>query len=177
MKKLLFIAEPLSSFVIKKDSTLAMMKAAQKRGCEIWHCDIHNLKSINSLIQTDCKQIEITSHDGSWFKELNSQIQKLSEFDAIIMRKDPPFDLSYVTATWFLSQACLEGAKVFNAPDALRNHSEKLALLEFMKFAPPTIVSHDLADIKAFHQFHQDVIIKPLDVWAVKVFSGCKRMR
>jgi glutathione synthase len=115
------------------------------------------------LIQVDCKQIEIISHDGSWFKEVNSQIQKLSQFGAIIMRKDPPFDLSYVTATWFLSQACLEGAKVFNAPDALRNHSEKLALLEFMKFAPPTIVSHDLADIKAFHQQYQDVIIKPLD--------------
>jgi glutathione synthase len=163
MKKLLFIADPLSSFAIKKDSTLAMMKAAQKRGYEIWHSHIHNLKSINSLIQADCNQIEITSHDGSWFKELNSQIQKLNQFDAIIMRKDPPFDLSYVTATWFLSQACLEGAKVFNAPDALRNHSEKLALLEFMKFAPPTIVSHDLADIKAFHQQYQDVIIKPLD--------------
>jgi glutathione synthase len=163
MKKLLFIADPLSSFAIKKDSTLAMMKAAQKRGYEIWHSHIHNLKSINSLIQADCNQIEITSHDGSWFKELNSQIQKLNQFDAIIMRKDPPFDLSYVTATWFLSQACLEGAKVFNAPDALRNHSEKLALLEFIKFAPPTIVSHDLADIKAFHQQYQDVIIKPLD--------------
>jgi glutathione synthase len=163
MKKLLFIADPLSSFVIKKDSTLAMMKAVQKRGYEIWHCHIYNLKSSNSLIQADCKQIEITSHDGSWFKEVNSQIQKLSQFDAIIMRKDPPFDLSYVTATWFLSQACLEGAKVFNTPDALRNHSEKLALLEFMKFAPPTIVSHDLADIKAFHQQYQDVIIKPLD--------------
>jgi glutathione synthase len=163
MKKLLFIADPLSSFAIKKDSTLAMMKAAQKRGYEIWHSHIHNLKCINSLIQADCKQIEITSHDGSWFKELNSQIQKLNQFDAIIMRKDPPFDLSYVTATWFLSQACLEGAKVFNTPDALRNHSEKLALLEFMKFAPPTIVSHDLADIKAFHQQYQDVIIKPLD--------------
>ena len=79
------------------------------------------------------------------------------------MRKDPPFDSNYVTATWFLSQACLEGAKVFNAPEALRNHSEKLALLEFMKFAPPTMVSHSLADIKAFHQHHQDVIIKPLD--------------
>ena len=163
MKKLLFIADPLSSFAIKKDSTLAMMKAAQKRGYEIWHSHIHNLKSINSLIQADCNQIEITSHDGSWFKELNSQIQKLNQFDAIIMRKDPPFDLSYVTATWFLSQACLEGAKVFNAPDALRNHSEKLALLEFMRFAPPTIVSHDIADIKAFHQQYQDVIIKPLD--------------
>jgi glutathione synthase len=94
---------------------------------------------------------------------VNSQIQKLNQFDAIIMRKDPPFDLSFVTASWFLSQACLEGAKVFNAPDALRNHSEKLALLEFIKFAPPTIVSHDLADIKDFHQQYHDVIIKPLD--------------
>ena len=163
MKKLLFIADPLSSFVIKKDSTLAMMKASQQRGHEIWHCQINHLKSIDSLVQADCKQIEITAHDGSWFKEVKTQVQKLCEFDAIIMRKDPPFDLAYVTATWFLSQACLEGAKVFNAPDALRNHSEKLALLEFMKFAPPTLVSHDLADIKAFHEQYQDVIIKPLD--------------
>jgi glutathione synthase len=163
MKKLLFIADPLSSFVIKKDSTLAMMKTSQQRGHEVWHCHIQDLKSIDSLVQADCKQIEITAHDGSWFKEVKTQAQKLCEFDAIIMRKDPPFDLAYVTATWFLSQACLEGAKVFNAPDALRNHSEKLALLEFMKFAPPTVVSHDLADIKAFHQRHQDVIIKPLD--------------
>jgi len=163
MKKLLFIADPLSSFVIKKDSTLAMMKASQQRGHQVWHCQIDQLKSIDSLVQADCKQIEITAHDGAWFKEVKTQVQKLCEFDAIIMRKDPPFDLAYVTATWFLSQACLEGAKVFNAPEALRNHSEKLALLEFMKFAPPTIVSHDLADIKAFHQLHQDVIIKPLD--------------
>jgi glutathione synthase len=163
MKKLLFIANPLSSFVIKKDSTLAMMKTSQQQGHEVWHCHIDNLKSIDSLVQADCKQIEINAHEGSWFKELRTQVQKLCEFDAIIMRKDPPFDLAYVTATWFLSQASLEGAKVFNAPDALRNHSEKLALLEFMKFAPPTIVSHDLADIKAFHQLHQDVIIKPLD--------------
>ncbi len=163
MKKLLFIADPLSSFVIKKDSTLAMMKASQQRGHEVWHCQIDHLKSIDSSVQADCKKIEITAHDGSWFKEMKTQVQKLCEFDAIIMRKDPPFDLAYVTATWFLSQACLEGAKVFNAPDALRNHSEKLALLEFMKFAPPTIVSHDLADIKAFHDRHQDVIIKPLD--------------
>jgi len=163
MKKLLFIADPLSSFVVKKDSTLAMMKVSQVRGHEVWHCHIHDLKSIDSLAQADCKQIAIIAHDGAWFKEVKAQVRKLYEFDAIIMRKDPPFDLAYVTATWFLSQACLEGAKVFNAPDALRNHSEKLALLEFMKFAPPTVVSHDLADIKAFHQHHQDVIIKPLD--------------
>jgi len=163
MKKLLFIADTLSSFVIKKDSTLAMMKASQQRGHEVWHCHIQDLKSIDPLVQADCKKIEITAHDGSWFKEVRTQVQKLREFDAIIMRKDPPFDLAYVTATWFLSQAYLEGAKVFNTPEALRNHSEKLALLEFMKFAPPTAVSHDLADIKAFHQLHQDVIIKPLD--------------
>lgn len=163
MKKLLFIADPLSSFAIKKDSTLAMMKVSQQRGHEVWHCHIHNLKSIDSLVQADCQQIEITAHDSSWYKGVRTQTQRLCEFDAIIMRKDPPFDSGYVTATWFLSQACLEGAKVFNAPDALRNHSEKLALLEFMSFAPPTIVSHDLADIKAFHQYHQDVIIKPLD--------------
>ncbi len=69
MKKLLFIADPLSSFVVKKDSTLAMMKSSQQRGHEVWHCQIDHLKSIESLVQANCKQIEITPYEGSWFKE------------------------------------------------------------------------------------------------------------
>lgn len=163
MKKLLFIADPLEGFAIEKDSTLAMMKACQSSGHQIWHCQIQNLKTVNACVQATCAQIKLTSDLGAWFKRVTSECLKLSDFDAVIMRKDPPFDISYVNATWLLSQACREGAKVFNHPEALRNHSEKMALLEFMQFAPPTIISHDLADIQAFHQEFQDIIIKPID--------------
>lgn len=163
MKKLLFIADPLEGFAIEKDSTLAMMKVCQSARYQVWHSQIQDLKALNSFVQANCTQIKLIQDTGAWFKKITSECLKLSDFDAVIMRKDPPFDISYVNATWLLSQACKEGAKVFNHPEALRNHSEKMALLEFMQFAPPTIISHDLADIQAFHEEFQDIIIKPID--------------
>lgn len=161
--KFLFIADPLNSFAVKKDSTLAMMDAAQAAGHEVWHCHVHDLKSIDGLMKARCQQIKVARHQSDWYQQVVDDTLHLPSFDAVIMRKDPPFDVSYVTATWFLSEAVRQGAKVFNCPEALRNHSEKLALLEFLEFAPPTIISHDLEDIKAFHRQHQDIIIKPLD--------------
>jgi glutathione synthase len=163
MRKILFIADPLIEFAIEKDSTLAMMDACQRAGYQVWHCHTHDIKSIESSIWANCLQIQVSRGDKRWFVPLQTETKRLAHFDAVVMRKDPPFDLAYVTATWFLSAACLEGAKVFNNPEALRNHSEKLALLEFLHLAPPTIISRELADIKQFHQQHKDIIIKPLD--------------
>ena len=163
MRKILFIADPLIEFAIEKDSTLAMMDACQKAGHQVWHCQTHDIKSIESSIWANCLQIQVNRGDKQWFVPLQTETKRLAHFDAVVMRKDPPFDLAYVTATWFLSAACLEGAKVFNNPEALRNHSEKLALLEFLHLAPPTIISRELADIKQFHQQYKDIIIKPLD--------------
>ncbi|MEY3950667.1 MAG: hypothetical protein RJB21_425 [Pseudomonadota bacterium] len=163
MRKILFIADPLIEFAIEKDSTLAMMDACHKAGHQVWHCHTHDIKSIASSIKAECSHIEVNRGKSDWFVTVETATERLADFDAVVMRKDPPFDLSYVTATWFLSAACFEGAKVFNSPEALRNHSEKLSLLEFLEFAPPTIISRELVDIKEFHQQHQDIIIKPLD--------------
>jgi glutathione synthase len=161
--KFLFIADPLESFVLAKDSTLAMMKACIAHKHQVWHCHINDIKSISGKIQAQVRRIEPQITQSPWFKVIASDLIYLSDFDAVVMRKDPPFDTSYVTCTWFLSQAQREGAKIFNDPEALRNHSEKLALLEFMDFSPPTIVTHDLSDIQSFHQEFKDIIIKPLD--------------
>lgn len=163
MMKFLFIADPLKGFSVKKETTLAMMDAAHKAGHQVWHCHIEDLKSIQGLIKSNCQNISIKRDESVWYEVLSSELHELTHFDFVIMRKDPPFDMSYVTATWFLSEAVRQGARVFNTPEALRNHSEKLALLEFMEFAPPTIISHSLSDIKTFHQQYQDIIIKPLD--------------
>lgn len=161
--KFLFIADPLNGFSVKKETTLAMMDAAHQVGHQVWHCHIEDLKSIQGSIKSNCQNLSIKRSESVWYEILSSELHELTHFDFVVMRKDPPFDMSYVTATWFLSEAVRQGARVFNAPEALRNHSEKLALLEFMEFAPPTIVSHSLTDMKAFHQQHQDIIIKPLD--------------
>jgi glutathione synthase len=87
----------------------------------------------------------------------------LAEVDAVLMRKDPPFDPEYFYATHLLSQAVREGARVFNDPAALRNHPEKLAILEFPQFIGPTLVTRDAADVRRFHAEHRDIILKPLD--------------
>ena len=163
MMRFLFIADPLKGFSVKKETTLAMMDAAHKAGHQVWHCHIEDLKSIQGLIKSDCQNLSIKRGESVWYEVLSSELHELTHFDFVIMRKDPPFDMSYVTATWFLSEAVRQGARVFNAPEALRNHSEKLALLEFIEFAPPTIISHSLTDMRVFQQQHQDIIIKPLD--------------
>ena len=161
--KILFIADPLDSFAVKKDSTLAMMAVAQKKGFQVWHCHIHDLKHVDDAVHAVSSQITIDKSKSPWYSSKGNALLKLGYFDAVIMRTDPPFDLAYVTATWLLSQAQREGTKVFNEPSALRNHSEKLALLEFLDYAPPTIVSASLADISQFHEAHRDIIVKPLD--------------
>ena len=160
---LLFVADPLENFSVEKDSTLAMMRVAQQAGYAIWHCHIEDIKSIDGAICAESQKLQVDVASAPWYTSLELQQKKVASFDAVIMRKDPPFDMSYVTATWFLSQAKLEGAKIFNDPAALRNHSEKLSLLEFLQYAPPTLISHDLKDIQAFHKKYQDIIIKPLD--------------
>ena len=109
------------------------------------------------------KVIRMKWNWNQWYQLAETQTIPLQDFDAVLMRKDPPFDLEYVTATWLLSHAQRQGAKVFNDPGALRDHSEKLAIAEFPQFTPPTLVSHSLEQLRVFHQKYHDIIIKPLD--------------
>ncbi|MDI9334673.1 MAG: glutathione synthase [Cytophagales bacterium] len=162
---ILFIADPLASFKIYKDTTFAMMREAAKRGHTINACEVSNIRWAQaSGVVADTQIITLTGQaDRAWYVASPLQATPLKAFDAVIMRKDPPFDSEYFYATHLLEQAEREGAKVLNSPRALRDHPEKLALMEFAHLAAPTLVTRDIARIKAFHAEHQDVILKPLD--------------
>lgn len=160
---LLFIADPLESFKVSKDSTLAMMRIAQEAGHQLWFCESRNVLWKNNLVIADCQSLVVKPSSTSWFELGKIESRALNAFSAVMMRTDPPFDIEYLNTTWLLSAAVRQGAKVFNNPNAIRDHSEKLSITEFPELIPPTLVTRELNAIEAFHQEHQDIVIKPLD--------------
>jgi glutathione synthase len=165
---LLFIADPLESFKTYKDSTFAMMRAAAARGHTLSSCEPKDVMwQSGGLVTAFVRDITLTGELDHWFTATqqppNERPAALKDFDAVIMRKDPPFDSEYFYATHLLEQAEREGAKVFNRARSLRDHPEKLAIMEFPQFVSPTLVTRDASDIKRFHAQHQDIILKPLD--------------
>jgi len=162
--KLLFVADPLATFKTYKDSTFAMMREAARRGHTLWACEAREMGwRQDSPVSTAARRIRLTGDEVDWFAVEEEARIALRDVDAVIMRKDPPFDTEYLYATHLLSQAEREGARVFNRAQALREHPEKLAILEFPQFIAPTMVSSDVDALKAFHAEHGDVILKPLD--------------
>ncbi len=161
---LLFVADPLESFKIYKDTTFTMMREAQKRGHRVAACEPEQIAwERGGVVQADVRSITLTGHATDWLKIDSTSRKPLNAFGAIVMRKDPPFDSEFFYATHLLEQAEREGARVFNKPRALRDHPEKLAILEFPQFIGPTLVTRDAQAIKRFHAEHHDVILKPLD--------------
>ena len=160
---LLFIADPLESFKIKKDSTLAMMRVAQEAGHHLWFCESRNILWKDNLVVADCQSLLIKPSSTSWFELGESVTRALNSFSAVLMRTDPPFDIEYLNTTWLLSAAARQGAQVFNEPAAVRDHSEKLSITEFPELIPPTLVTRELSAVEEFHKVHQDIVIKPLD--------------
>ena len=161
---ILFIADPLSSFKIYKDTTFAMMREAQKRGHKVLACEPQQISwARGGMVEADIAAITLTGEADAWYKIDSTPRLPLKGYDAIVMRKDPPFDSEYFYATHLLEQATREGARVFNKPRALRDHPEKLAIMEFPHFIGPTVVTRDAAEIKRFHAEHKDIILKPLD--------------
>ena len=161
---ILFVADPLESFKIYKDTTFAMMREAQKRGHQVVACQMTDVRwQRDEAVSAQVRHITLTGQPDTWFTETSTSRANLKDFDAVIMRTDPPFDSEYFYATHLLSQAEREGAKVFNSPAALRNHPEKLAILEFPQFIAPTLVTRSESDIRAFHAEHGTIILKPLD--------------
>ena len=163
--KLLFVADPLTSFKTYKDSTFAMMREAARRGHELLACQPQDVMwQRGGRVSAPLRAFTLTGDPYDWFKPTaEAQSTALADVDAIVMRKDPPFDSEYFYATHLLEQAEREGARVFNSPRALRDHPEKLAILEFPQFIGPTLVTRSEADVKRFHAEHQDIILKPLD--------------
>ncbi len=165
---ILFIADPLESFKIYKDTTFAMMREAQRRGHTLSACEQKDIMwQQGDPVTAFVRDITLTGQSDAWFSAKQSapheRAQALKDFSAVVMRKDPPFDSEYFYATHLLEQAEREGAKVFNSPRALRDHPEKLAIMEFQDFIGPTLVTRDAEDVKRFHAEHHDIILKPLD--------------
>lgn len=161
---ILFVADPLATFKTYKDTTFAMMRELQRRGhgiaaCEPQHLQWQDGQPVTALV----RRIELTGQADDWYRVTHQGREALKDFDAVLMRKDPPFDSEFFYATHLLEQAEREGARVFNKPQALRDHPEKLALMEFARFAPPTLVTRSPEAIRHFHAEHHDIILKPLD--------------
>ncbi len=164
----LFVADPLESFKIHKDTTFAMMREAQRRGHTLSVCEPKDLMwQQGRPVTAFVRDIRLTGDADAWFiaeqAPPHERPQALKDFGAVLMRKDPPFDTEYFYATHLLEQAEREGARVFNKPRALRDHSEKLAVMEFQDFIAPTLVTRDGSDVRRFHAEHRDIILKPLD--------------
>ncbi|MFN4324332.1 MAG: glutathione synthase [Azonexus sp.] len=167
--KLAFVVDPLDRLKAWKDSSVAMMRAAEKHGHEVYAIDAASLgwrkpeAAHGGGVFGEALHLHLRPDDHDWYRETGRAWMPLTAFDAVIMRRDPPFDFEYLTATWLLERAEADGVRVFNRPRALREHSEKLALMEFAEWVPPTLVSRDMPQVQHFIDAQRDVILKPLD--------------
>ncbi len=168
---LLFVADPLASFKIYKDSTYAMMREAARRGHDLWACEPADLSWAGGRVWAEARRVTLLplaraaerEPGAAWFRLGAGERRALAGFDAVLMRKDPPFDQEYLYATYLLELAEAEGTRVFNRPRALRDYNEKLAIARFPQFTVPTLVSAREADIRAFLAEQGDIVVKPLN--------------
>ena len=161
--KIAFLADPLASFKTYKDSTFAMMREAARRGHVIHAFEQADMVLEGGLVTANVTKIKLTGDADDWYRAEPAASVFLSEFDAIVIRKDPPFDMEYIYSTYLLELAEKQGARVFNKPQAIRSHNEKLAIAQFPQYTASTLVTRDAKRLRAFHNEHKDVIFKPLD--------------
>ncbi len=161
--KIGFVLDPLPSLNVKKDSSYAMMAEASARGHELYAMQQDGLVWKRERVVGVMSELTLEKGPRGWYSLDPAVELPLSELDCVLMRKDPPFDVEYVTTTWLLEQAEREGARVFNRPRALRDHSEKLAIAQFSRFVAPTLVSRSPNQLHGFIDQHADVVLKPLD--------------
>ena len=158
-----FIADPLASFKIYKDTTYVMMREAERRGHRLWFMEQGDIARLPSGV-VGARVVPLATQDGAdWYRTGAPEERPLAAFDAVVMRKDPPFDMEYIYSTYLLELAESQGARVFNKPAAIRDHNEKLSIARFPEFTVPTLVARDTERLRAFHAEQGDVIFKPLD--------------
>ncbi|MEW6133988.1 MAG: glutathione synthase [Pseudomonadota bacterium] len=158
---ILFIIDPPDSLKEYKDSSIAMMRAAQARGHGVWFCETQDLHLWEGRAVAFATQIRLQP-GKAWGRKIAARVRLLTDFSATLMRKDPPVDQDYLTATHLLGLAEEHGARVFNRPGALRDWNEKLSIFRFPQFIAPTLVSARAELIDGFLQEHGDIIVKPL---------------
>jgi len=161
--KLAFVVDPLESLKPHKDSSIAMMREAARRGHEVYALGMADLWVERATVMGRALPLALGAGDTDWFRAQAPEEVPLAYFDLVAMRKDPPFDAEYFYATLLLERAEAEGARVVNSPRSLRDWNEKLAILRFPQFAPETLVARDPARVHAFIDRHADVILKKLD--------------
>jgi glutathione synthase len=158
-----FILDPLPALKAYKDSSVAMMRALAARGHRLYALEQADVYWEMGRTRARARRLELRADDHDWYRAGEPEERALVDYAAVVMRKDPPFDMEYVYSTYLLEAAEREGARVFNRPRAIRDHNEKMAIAKFTGFIAPTRVTRDAAHIDAFIDEHRDVIVKPLD--------------
>ncbi|MEY4729517.1 MAG: hypothetical protein RL020_675 [Pseudomonadota bacterium] len=161
--KIGIILDPLESIKTYKDSTYAMMREAATRGHEIHVIQQQDVVLANGAVTGFACKLSLLNDEVDWYKITPPQPTPLKNFDTVLMRKDPPFDMEYIYSTYLLELAEQQGARIFNRPSAIRDFNEKLSTAKFPQFTPPTLVTRQAELLRAFIIEHEDAILKPLD--------------
>lgn len=165
--KLAFILDPLDSLKTYKDSSLAMMREAASRGHSLFVLQQGDLAWKGGEVVGEvigyARTLKLTGDAHHWHQAGEPEATPLQEFDAVLMRKDPPFDMEYIYSTYLLELAESQGARVVNRPQAVRDHNEKLAIAKFPQFTAPTLVTRQQHLLRDFLAEHRDIVLKPLD--------------
>lgn len=157
------VMDPIDSINYYKDSTLAMLLAAARRGWQLYYMEMGDLSLTGGKAQGQMRPLQVFANEKRWFELGSAESRPLHSLDVILMRKDPPFDMEYIYATYLLELAEKGGSLVVNRPQSLRDANEKLFTAQFPQCTPPTLVSRDAAQFRRFITEHDEVIIKPLE--------------
>ncbi|HEU4653427.1 MAG TPA: glutathione synthase [Steroidobacteraceae bacterium] len=160
--RLVIVMDPIGSIKPAKDTTLAMMLAAQQRGWTLWYAEQSDLWLRDGIAMARVRDVKVKNDLKDWYQLGEMQTIKLGEADAILMRKDPPFDMEFIYTTYILERAQDQGALVVNRPQGLRDMNEKVFTAWFPQCCAPTLITRDMKDMHAFLQEHQRIVCKPL---------------
>lgn len=161
--KLAVVMDPIKAINFKKDTTLAMLLAAQKRNWELWYIEQDDLYLQDGVAMAQMQALEVRYDSHDWFTLGETVRRPLKDMDVVLMRKDPPFDNEFVYSTYILEQAERDGVLIVNKPQSLRDCNEKMFATQFPQCTPPVLVTRSKRLLREFHQQHDDVIFKPLD--------------
>ena len=157
------VMDPIAGITPAKDSSLAMLLEAQSRGHELWTFEIGDLRLDNGVARGRGRTVKVWDDPDKWFELGEPVDMALGDLDAILMRKDPPFDMEYIYATYILERAEDAGALIVNRPASLRDMNEKAYTAWFPECCPDTLVTRKMSDLKAFRDHHKRIVVKPLD--------------
>ena len=166
VRRVAVVMDPISGINPKKDTTLALLLAAQKRKYEIYYLELGGLSIKDGKAFAKTRKIEVSDSTEKWYRFVSKppyEVQSLASFDCLLMRKDPPFDMEFIYATYILERAKDEGLLVVNDPKAIRDSNEKLFTTWFPELCPPTIVTRDILDLRNYLEEQNDIVVKPLD--------------